>query len=235
MKKFVILFFIFINLFNNFLVSQINNNKNTESKNMKNIFLYKEKLELKPTGLINITDDQINDHWKLYVGYVNNVNKLNEELKELAAQGKAAGLTYADRRRRYGFEYNGMILHEYYFENLTSDKKSSDIKNLDNSKLKEKIISTWGSFENWLEDFKNTGKTRGIGWAILYADQSNGELTNQFIHEHQNGIITDFKPILVMDVWEHAYMVDHKADGRAAYIEAFIKNINWNIVNNRYK
>jgi Fe-Mn family superoxide dismutase len=233
MKKLIII--IFINLFNNFLVSQENNNKNAGNKNMQNIFLYKEKLELKPSGLAGITDNQINDHWKLYVGYVNNVNKINEELKDLTAQGKASSLIYADRRRRYGFEYNGMILHEYYFENLTNNQKLNNFNNLDNSKLKEKIISTWGSFENWLEDFKNTGKTRGIGWAILYTDPKTGELTNQFVHEHQNGVITDFKPILVLDVWEHAYMVDHKADGRGAYIEAFIKNVNWDIVNNRYK
>ena len=229
MKKFIILFLI-INFIaqKNFAINTLNNNK-MQDNSMKNIHSYKEKTDLKPSGLNGISDTQIADHWKLYVSYVNNVNKLNEDLKELAAQGKGSSLIYADRKRRYGFEYNGMILHEFYFENLTNKQTE-----LTDSKLKEKIIQTWASFENWLEDFKNTGKTRGIGWAILYADPNTGELTNQFIHEHQNGVITDFKPILVMDVWEHAYMVDHHADGRAAYIEDFIKNINWPIVEARY-
>ncbi len=197
---------------------------------MKNIANYKTIDTIKPAGLDGISDEQINDHWKLYQGYVNNVNKLNEELKNLTAQGKANTLLFADRRRRYGFEYNGMILHEYYFKNLTPEKTE-----ITDEKLKQEIEKTWGSFDAWLEDFKNTGKTRGIGWAILYADPNTGELTNNFIHEHQNGIIAGFKPILVMDVWEHAYMVDHKASGRGDYISAFIKNINWPEVEKRYQ
>ena len=196
---------------------------------MKNINLYKIKNEIKPCGLKGISNNQIEDHWQLYVGYVNNVNKLNEDLKTLSSRNEQGSLLYADRKRRYGFEYNGMLLHEYYFENLTN--KTAEMSN---SNLKKKLIQTWGSFENWIEDFKNTGKTRGIGWAILYADPNTGQLTNNFIHEHQNGIITNFKPIIVMDVWEHAYMVDHKAGGRSDYIEAFMKNINWPKVEERY-
>ncbi|MBD3272956.1 superoxide dismutase [Candidatus Dependentiae bacterium] len=196
---------------------------------MKNTTNYNTKDEIKPKGLNGISDEQINDHWSLYQGYVKNVNKLNEELKELSSQGKANTLLYADRRRRYGFEYNGMVLHEYYFKNLTPEKTE-----ISDGKLKNEIIKTWGSFDAWLQDFNNTGKTRGIGWAILYADPNTGQLTNNFIHEHQNGIIAGFKPILVMDVWEHAYMVDHKAGGRGDYINAFIKNINWPEVEKRY-
>jgi superoxide dismutase, Fe-Mn family len=197
--------------------------------NMNKIANYKTKDKIKPLGLNGISDEQINDHWNLYQGYVNNVNKLNEELKELSGQGKAGSLLYADRRRRYGFEYNGMILHEYYFKNLTPEKTE-----ISGGKLKDAIVKTWGSFDAWLEDFKNTGKTRGIGWAILYKDPNTGELTNNFIAEHQNGIVAGFKPILVMDVWEHAYMVDHKAGGRGDYINAFIQNINWPEAESRY-
>lgn len=197
---------------------------------MKNIINYPVQETLKPLGLNGLSDDQINDHWKLYQGYVTNVNKLNQELVELAAQGKAGTLLYADRRRRYGFEYNGMVLHEFYFGNLTAEETE-----LKESKLKSEIEKTWGSLEAWLEDFKNAGKTRGIGWAILYADPVTGALTNNFIHEHQNGIVAGFKPILVMDVWEHAYMIDHKSGGRGSYIDAFVKNINWTVVQERYE
>ena len=197
---------------------------------MKNVFKYEVQEHFKPASLNGISDAQINDHWNLYKGYVAQVNKLNEELIELAKNGKADSLAYADRRRRYGFEYNGMILHEYYFANLTSK-----ITDLSDSPLKKAIEITWGSYESWLKDFINTGKTRSIGWAILYADPRTGQLINVFVQEHKIGQIAGFIPILVMDVWEHAYMVDHKAGGRLDYIEAFIKNINWKECEKRYK
>jgi len=175
--------------------------------------MYKVKQNLKPSGLIGISDEQINDHWKLYEGYVKQVNTLIGE---------------KNVRHRLGFEYNGMVLHEYYFENLKPGRTE-----ISDGNLKKAIEKTWGSFDNWKQDFIATGKSRGIGWAILYADQ-NKNLTNNFIFSHDIGHISGFRPILVMDVWEHAYMVDHKAGGRADYIDAFFKNINWQTVENRY-
>ncbi|MBD3231255.1 superoxide dismutase [Candidatus Dependentiae bacterium] len=193
------------------------------------MFKYEVQEILKPTNLMEISDEQINDHWKLYEGYVSQVNKLNYDLIELTKKGQADSLLYADRRRRYGFEYNGMVLHELYFGNLTSK-----LYDLETSKLKNQIIQTWSSYEDWLKDFINTGKTRGIGWAILYADPRTGQLINVFVQDHELGHISEFIPILVMDVWEHAYMVDHKAGDRSDYIEAFIKNINWEECEKRY-
>ncbi|MFH1644040.1 MAG: Fe-Mn family superoxide dismutase [bacterium] len=190
---------------------------------------YEVQEQLKPSGLDGISDEQINDHWKLYEGYVKQSNQLNEDLKNLEEKGDGNSLLYADRKRRYGFEYNGMILHQYYFGNLKSNQKLTD-----ESKLKKTIENQWGSFENWTQDFANTGKTRSIGWAILYLDPVTGNLTNHFIQEHGNGIIAGFVPILVMDIWEHAYMVDHKSGGRSDYIQAFMKNINWSKVEKRF-
>lgn len=202
------------------------------NKKEKNMIIeeYKVKQELKPSGLVGISDDQISDHWKLYEGYVKQVNTLNAELQKLAQEGKTNELIYADRRRRYGFEYNGMILHEYYFGNLKA--KSEQLEDAD---LKKSIEQTWGSFDKWKEDFVATGKTRGIGWAILYMDPQNKRLTNHFIASHEDGIITGFVPLLVMDVWEHAYMVDHSATDRAKYIDAFLNNVNWSVVAERFK
>ncbi len=191
---------------------------------------YAPKEALKPSGLIDITDVQISDHWNLYVGYVNNVNQLKEELKTLIQDKTSNPLVIADRRRRYGFEFNGMVLHEYYFENLKANSKTLEKE----SPLYQEIEKTWGSFDAWQQDFINTGKSRGIGWAILYMDPATKQLTNHFVMDHENGPIAGFKPILVMDVWEHAYMVDHKAGGRADYITAFMKNINWDMVLKRY-
>jgi Fe-Mn family superoxide dismutase len=175
--------------------------------------MYNVKTDLKPSGLVGISDNQINDHWKLYEGYVKQVNLI---------------ISDRDSQHRYGFEYNGMVLHEYYFENLTPNGKE-----LPDGELKKSIASTWGSFENWKQDFIKTGKTRGIGWAILCIDPSTKKLINIFISGHEKNHIAGFKPLLVMDVWEHAYMVDHKAGGRGNYIEAFFANINWEIVEGR--
>lgn len=185
--------------------------------------------KLMPKGLIGISDEQISDHWNLYKGYVNQSNKLNEELIQLAQEGKSGTLLYADRRRSYGFEYNGMVLHEYYFGNL----KAGD-RELSGGDFKKLIEKTWGNFDSWKENFEAAGKMRGIGWAILYADTTTGALTNHFIAEHQIGHIAGFSPVLVLDVWEHAYMVDHKAGGRADYIAAFMQNIDWEKVEHRF-
>ena len=186
---------------------------------------YKVQDGLIPKGLIGISDEQIQDHWNLYKGYVTQVNMLALEL----SKGTSDSLCFADRRRRYGFEYNGMVLHEYYFGNLKAGENE-----LTGGDLFSALKQSFGSYENWKKDFECAGKTRGIGWAILYADSTTGILTNHFITEHQNGNVAGFTPILVLDVWEHAYMVDHKAGGRGDYIAAFMKNVNWDVVQQRY-
>lgn len=192
-------------------------------------YLYLVRDELKPLNLASISAEQIDDHWKLYSGYVAQVNTLNKDLAQLREVGETGSLVFADRRRRYGFEYNGMVLHEYYFGNLKHNENE-----LRDSELKKQIISTYGSYANWKKDFESAGKSRSIGWAILYADMTTGSVTNHFIAEHGNGNVAGFAPILVLDVWEHAYMVDHRASGRADYIAAFMRNINWDVVEARY-
>lgn len=195
----------------------------------ENIMEYKAQLQLKPTNLDNISQRQIDSHWGLYEGYVTNVNKLNKELEELRVAGKVDTPLYADRRRRYGFEYNGMVLHEYYFANLKAGGTM-----LSDGPLKKALIATWGSYDVWRADFESAGKSRSIGWAILYADETTGALTNHFIQEHEDGNIAGFVPILVLDVWEHAYMVDFGTAGRAQYISAFMSNIDWAKAEERY-
>lgn len=190
---------------------------------------YAVREELKPSNLNGISDDQINDHWNLYVGYVNQTNALKKELAELREAGKGDALTYADRRRRFGFEMNGMVLHEYYFGNLSTDSNQTDA-----GAFVDAVTKQWGSFEAWAADFSATGKSRSIGWAICAMDPVTGDINNHFIQLHEEGNIAAFHPIVVMDVWEHAYMVDHKAGGRAAYIEKFMSNINWRVVAQRF-
>ena len=191
---------------------------------------YSVREELKPAGLNGITDDQIADHWKLYEGYVTQSNALKAELEQLRADGKGATPAYVDRRRRFGFEFCGMVLHEYYFGNLKAGVKANA-----ESDFGKAVAKAYGSFENWQADFANTGKSRGIGWAICAMDPQTGDINNFFVQLHEENNIPGYHPLVVMDVWEHAYMVDHKAGGRAAYIDAFLGNINWQVVENRYK
>jgi len=196
---------------------------------MKEVVIYEAKNHLKPSGLIGVTDNQISDHWELYLGYVSQVNRLNNEIIDLISQKQTSTLVYLDRKRRFGFEYNGMVLHEYYFGNLCSKCSPPP-----QGSLLQEIEKHWGTFQAWQDDFANTGKTRGIGWAILYMDPTTGQLVNTFVGSHENGHIAGFIPLLVMDVWEHAYMIDYKAGGRGEYITAFLANINWKVVAQRH-
>jgi superoxide dismutase, Fe-Mn family len=187
--------------------------------------IYTVKESLKPENLSGISIEQIEQHWKLYAGYVSHCNKLHEELKTI----NPSSLSYTDRRRRFGFEYNGMILHELYFANLKNNESAPC------ETFQKAVTENWGSFEAWKNDFASAGKTRGIGWAILYAHPETKLLLNAFVADHELGIIATCKPLLVMDVWEHAYMVDHGATERGKYIDAFMNNIDWNIVSKRYE
>jgi Fe-Mn family superoxide dismutase len=193
-------------------------------------YIYQSREELKPHNLLDISAEQIDDHWNLYKGYVKQVNVLNEELSALREAGEGGSLAYADRRRRYGFEYNGMVLHEYYFGNLKNNQNE-----LGSGDLLDALSKTFGCYNSWKKDFEAAAKSRAIGWAILYADTTTGQLTNHFIAEHGNGNVAGFAPVLVLDVWEHAYMVDHLASGRGDYIAAFMKNIDWTTAEERYE
>lgn len=183
---------------------------------------YQARVELKPKNLPDISEDQIAQHWKLYEGYVKNVNLLNEKLSALSAK-KEYGPEFAELTRRLGFEYDGMILHELYFGVLRAGRKPLG----DDSVLAQMMKKCFGGFAGWKEEFTAVGKMRGVGWAILYFDPRAKVLTNHWIGMHEEGHPAGFLPILVMDVWEHAYMVDAGADGRPKYIEAFFKNVDW--------
>jgi len=172
-------------------------------------------------GMEGFSDTLLKNHFTLYQGYVTNTNKLMEALNQLLKEGKTGTGEYAELKRRMGWEFNGMRLHEYYFENLGG---KGDINK--GGKLYPKLVESFGSYEAWEKDFRATGSLRGIGWAVLYQDILSGKFINVWINEHDVGHPAGGMPILIMDVFEHAFMIDYGLK-RADYIEAFFKNINW--------
>ena len=140
---------------------------------------------------------------------------------------------YSELTRRLGFEYNGMVLHEYYFENLMKGGGTGDPAT--GSKFVKAAEAAFGSYDVWKADFVGIGKMRGVGWAICYENPANGRLSNHWITLHETGNVAGFSPILVMDVWEHAYLLDYKPAERPKYIEDFFTNIDWNEVTKRIK
>ena len=186
------------------------------------------------SGLTGISDKTLEMHFGLYEGYVKETNQITEQLAELAKAGKAAkNPVYAEMNRHLGYEYGGMILHEYYFENLKKGGGTGDPAS--GSKFVKAAEAAFGSYDIWKADFVGIGKMRGVGWAICYENPANGRLSNHWITLHETGNVAGFAPILVMDVWEHAFLLDYKPAERPKYIEAFFSNIDWDAVANRIK
>jgi len=180
-------------------------------------------------GMAGFSETLLKNHFTLYQGYVTNTNKVLDTLDQMAKDGKAATPEFAELKRRLGWEFNGMRLHEYYFENLGG--KSGIDKN---GKLIKKMTDSFGSYEGWEKDFRATGAMRGIGWTVLYQDPASGRLINFWVNEHDVSHPAGCNPLLIMDVFEHAFMIDYGLK-RADYIEAFFKNINWSTVESRTK
>lgn len=180
-------------------------------------------------GTPGLSETLLKNHFTLYQGYVTNTNKLNDTLTAMLNGGKTATPEYAELKRRMGFEFNGMRLHEYYFENL-GGKEPLD----KTSKFVKKVAEAFGSYEAWEQDFRATGAMRGIGWVVLYQDNVTGWLFNQWINEHETGHFAGCTPVLVMDVFEHAFMIDYGLK-RADYIATFFNNINWQAVEKRIR
>ena len=180
-------------------------------------------------GMAGFSEALLKNHFTLYQGYVTNTNKVLDTLEQMLKEDKTATSEFAELKRRLGWEFNGMRLHEYYFDNLGGNGVVDS-----SSRLARKKIGDFGSIEAWQKDFRAVGAMRGIGWAVLYQDNVSGRLFNCWINEHDEGHPAGCLPILVMDVFEHAFMLDYGLK-RADYIEAFFKNIDWKAVESRLK
>jgi superoxide dismutase, Fe-Mn family len=179
-------------------------------------------------GMPGFSDTLLKNHFTLYQGYVANTGKLLDLLDAMLKDGKAGTPEYAELKRRLGWEFNGMRLHELYFENLGATPLAQG------GALARTLAAAFGSYDNWEKDFKATGAMRGIGWTVLYQDPANGRVMNFWINEHDTAHPAGCTPLLVMDVFEHAFMLDYGLK-RADYITAFFANLNWSAVEARMK
>ncbi len=180
--------------------------------------------------LKGLSAKQIEVHLGLYKGYVTHVNLLREQIAELTKEG-AEKYAYAitETRRRLGFEFGGMRMHEYYFEQFesgTSDQSAS---------LNTMLSTKYGSWEDFLEHFKQVGMSRGIGWTVLYYDPVGQTPHVAWVSDHELGTLAGLPILLAMDMWEHAFMVDYTPAEKGQYIAAFLSNVNWDVAAQRYK
>ena len=179
-------------------------------------------------GMKGFSETLLKNHFTLYQGYVTNTNKVADALAQMLKDGKVGTPEYAELKRRFGWEFNGMRLHELYFENL----KGSGVEK--SGKLADMLAKEFGSVEAWEKDFKACAAMRGIGWVVLYQDVAAGRLFNSWINEHDVAHLAGCVPVLIMDVFEHAYMTDYQIK-RPDYIEAFMPAINWKAAEARLK
>jgi len=181
--------------------------------------------------LVGISGKNIEEHLKLYKGYVSNSNLVLNKIKEYEKDPVENVYILGELHRRFSFEFDGMRNHEYYFASLVGGKKEIN----SNGELYKAIEKEWGSFEDWLIQYKSISMTRGIGWVILYYDKQSGHLLNQWVDEHHLGQLTGLSPILCLDMWEHAFVYDYPTSEKKKYVEAFFENLNWEVVEENFK
>ena len=180
-------------------------------------------------GTQGFSNVMLENHFTLYQGYVTNTNKIADELAAFNSAGKMGTPAWAELKRRTGWEFNGMRLHELYFENMA---KAGGVVE-DGSSLTTQIVKDFGTQADWEKEFRATGTMRGIGWTILYWDPEAKRMFNVWVNEHDVGHFAGCVQLLVLDVFEHAYMLDYGLK-RADYIEAFMNAVDWGVVGGRF-
>lgn len=181
-------------------------------------------------ALKGISQKTIEEHLKLYAGYVKHANLILEKIKELKQDMEKNAYALAEVNRRFGFEFNGMRNHEIYFRGFENGPKALSQE----SALAKALGERFGSFENWLAEFKAIALTRGIGWAMLYYDPVSKQLLNAWVDEQHLGQLNGCKTILALDMWEHSFVADYQPSGKKNYVEDFFANLNWKVIEQNF-
>ncbi len=181
-------------------------------------------------ALKGISAKTIEEHLKLYSGYVKFANLIPEKILDLMQDSEKNAYALGEVNRRFGFEYNGMRNHEVYFDSLSDGAKPIS----PDGELMKSIIYLWGSYENWLAQFKAIALTRGVGWAMLYLDRKEHRLINAWVDEQHLGQLQDCTLVLALDMWEHSFVADYQPSGKKQYVEDFFSNLNWEKVEQNF-
>ncbi len=181
--------------------------------------------------LKGISAKNIEEHLKLYAGYVKFANHILASLDELAKDGEKYAYELGELQRRFGFEFGGMRNHEIYFSSLEGGPSTLP----EDSQLRTALSTEFSSFDAWLARFKAIAMTRGVGWAMLYYDKASGKIIHAWVEEQHLGHLPGLTPILALDMWEHAYVYDYPTSEKKKYVEAFFENLNWDVVEENFK
>ncbi len=190
--------------------------------------MHYEAKQFKIPELDGISQETIDLHLGLYVGYVKNVNLIHDKIKAFSTDMENNSYAIAEMQRRLGFEFGGMRNHEYYFSQF-----EGGVESLKDGKLKDMIEAQWGTVENWYKEFTNIAMTRGVGWAMLYIDRSTNQLVQTWVDEQHLGQLADLDIVLALDMWEHSFMRDYLPSAKKDYVTAFFNNLNWEVVSAR--
>ncbi len=180
--------------------------------------------------LKGISAKTIEEHLKLYAGYVKNSNLVISKIEELAQDSEKNAYALGEVQRRFGFEYNGMRNHEVYFDSLSDGPGELNKE----SELFKSLEYLWGSYDKWFAQFKAIALTRGIGWAMLYLDRKEHRLLNTWVDEQHLGQLQDCTLVLALDMWEHSYVADYQPSGKKQYVEDFFANLNWSKIEQNF-
>lgn len=181
--------------------------------------------------LKGLSEKSIEEHLKLYAGYVKNANSVLEQVEALKNDPEKNSYLLGELLRRFSFEYDGMRNHEAYFSAFEGGAKALSSA----SELRKAVESEWGSFDGWQKDFKALALTRGIGWAMLWYDYRDKRLLMSWVDEQHVGQLNDCAIILGLDMWEHSYVYDYQPSGKKNYVEDFFANLNWSVIENNFK
>ena len=126
---------------------------------------------------------------------------------------------------------NGIYLHERYFENMTRESLGGPDKE---SPLYQRITEAFGSYAKWEKDFRSVTSIRGVGWVVTVYDPRSGLMMNTWVDEHQIGHVIGTAPIIVVDLWEHAMLLDYGSN-REKYLDAFLNVLEWGTISARFE
>lgn len=181
--------------------------------------------------LSGLSEKQIEVHLGLYAGYVKHTNLIREKIAELAKEKEENAYLTSELRRRFAFEFNGMRMHEYYFEQFESGAVAQSA----GSALAKAAEEKYGSYENLTAHIREVASSRGIGWAVVYFDPIGNTLHSVFVNDHELGQLAGLPVLLAVDMWEHAFMVDYVPAEKAHYLDAVFQNLNWTVTESRFE